>query len=416
MRLPIRVLASGSLLVLLLAAPAPHAQEVSKRKGFEITITSPQTGEFRFGRSEIAAQVKIDDPSLVEKVEFTVDDKLVFIDKEPPYSCVYDFGAAPRSFIIKAKAYHRQGVTVTAVSITRRVILNYQVQVDRVVLNATAQDPDHRFALDLTKEDFQIQDEGTPQQIIDFYLEERPVVLCLLLDSSGSMQGRMEKVHLAADKFVDALGAEDQALVIDFDEKVFLLQDFTRDAKLLKEAIDSTYSEGGTALYDALHAAFRKLRNIPGRKAIVLLSDGEDTNSKFSYARVLEAAKTSEVIIFSIGLGVSILDGASHSILKELAAETGGRSFFPGRAEELEGVYQRIAEELRSQYYITYSPTNESWDGKWRKIRLTVPQRKELEVRTRRGYYAVRRPLQGEGKPGAGKEMSGGPGQGPGGL
>jgi len=400
MKPPIRALASGLLLMLLLAAPIPRAEEVSKRKGFEITITSPVTGDFRFGRSEITAEVKISDPSLVERVEFTVDDRLVFIDKEPPYSCVYDFGTEPHSFVIKAKAYHRQGVTVTATSITRRVVLNYQEQVNRVVLNATAQDPDHRFVLDLTKEDFQIQEEGAPQQIIDFYLEERPVVLCLLLDSSGSMQGRMEKVHLAAGKFVDALKSEDQALVIDFDEKVFLLQDFTGDAKLLKEAIDSTYSEGGTALYDALHAAFRKLRDIPGRKAIVLLSDGEDTNSKFSYARILEAARTSEVLIYSIGLGVSILDAASHSVLKQLAEETGGRSFFPGRAEELEEVYQRIGRELRSQYYITYSPTNENWDGKWRKIKLTVPQRKELEIRTRQGYYAVRRSLQGETKPG----------------
>jgi VWFA-related protein len=261
-----------------------------------------------------------------------------------------------------------------------------------VVLNATAQDSDHRFALDLKKEDFRLEEDGAPQQIIDFYLEQRPVVLCLLLDSSGSMQGRMDRVHQAAGRFVGTLGQEDQALVIDFDEKVFLLQDFTRDTKLLKEAIDSTYAEGGTALYDALFAAFRKLRDHAGRKAIVLLSDGEDTNSKFSYQRVLEAAKTSEVIIYTIGLGVSFLDVSTHSILKELAEETGGRPFFPGRAEDLEGVYQQIADELRSQYYITYSPSNENWDGKWRKIRLAVPQRKELEARTRRGYYAVRRP------------------------
>src|SRR5207249_2934294 len=216
---------------------------------------------------------------------------------------------------------------------------------------------------------------------------------CLLLDSSGSMQGRMEKVHLAADKFVESLQPDDQALVIDFDEKVFLLQDFTHDSKLLKEAIDSTYAEGGTALYDALYAAFRKLKEHQGRKAIVILSDGEDTNSKFSFQRVLEAAKTNEVIIYSIGLGVSILDVATHSVLKQLAEETGGRAFFPGRAEELTGVYDQIAEELRSQYYLTYSPSNEDWNGKWRKLRLAAPKRKEVEIRTRRGYYAVRRPL-----------------------
>jgi len=400
------------LLLLLPSLTVSLSDEVSKRKGFEITITSPRTGEFRFGRAEITAEVKIDDPSLVEKVEFTVDDRLAFIDKEPPYSCIYDFGTAPHSFVIKARAFHRGNVTVTDTAITRRVILNYQVQVNRVVLNATAQDSGHRFALDLKKEDFRLEEDGVPQQIIDFYVEQRPVILCLLLDSSGSMQGKMDRVHKAADRFVDALGREDQALIIDFDERVFLLQDFTRDTKLLKEAIESTYAEGGTALYDALFAAFRKLRDHAGRKAIILLSDGEDTNSKFSYQRVLETAKTSEVIIYTIGLGVSLLDVSTHSILKELAGETGGRPFFPGKAEDLEEIYQQIAEELRSQYYITYSPGNENWDGKWRKIRLSVPQQKELEVRTRRGYYAVRRDgSAGSSSPGR-KEA---PGQGAGG-
>ena len=369
------------------------AQEVSKRKGFEIAITSPVSGDFVFGRTEILAEVKAAEPTLVEKVEFYVDDKLIFIDKEPPYSCFYDFGSEARSYVLRAKAFHREGVTVTATSITRKVILNYQVSVNRVVLFATAQDSDRRFVLDLKKEDFRLEEDEKPQEILDFYLEQRPVVLCLLLDSSGSMQGRMDKVHLAADKFVESLAAEDQALVIDFDEKVFLLQDFTRDVKLLKEAIDSTVAEGGTALYDALFAAFRKLKDTKGRKAIVILSDGEDTNSKFSYQRVLEAAKTNEVLIYSIGLGISVLDVGAHSVLRELAEETGGRSFFPGKAEDLEGVYQQIAEELRSQYYLSYSPTNEDWNGKWRKIRLSVQRKKDVETRTRKGYYAVRRSL-----------------------
>ncbi len=390
-RVSIGWLAAGAALALFLHPLG--AQEVSKRKGFEIAITSPVSGDFVFGRTEIIAEVKAAEPTLVEKVEFYVDDKLVFIDKEPPYSCFYDFGSEPRSYVLKAKAYHREGVTVTATSITRKVILNYQVSVNRVVLFATAQDSDRHFVLDLKKADFRLEEDDKPQEILEFYLEQRPVVLCLLLDSSGSMQGRMDKVHLAADKFVESLAAEDQALVIDFDEKVFLLQDFTRDVKLLKEAIDSTVAEGGTALYDALYAAFRKLKDFKGRKAIVILSDGEDTNSKFSYQRVLEAAKTNEVLIYSIGLGISILDVSSHSVLKELAEETGGRSFFPGKAEELEGVYQQIAEELRSQYYLTYSPTNEDWNGKWRKIRLSAQRSKDVEIRTRKGYYAVRRSL-----------------------
>ena len=381
--------------VLLLSLVPLRAQDASKRKGFEIAITSPANGEFVLGRTEITAEVKASDPSAIEKVEFFVDDRLVFIDKEPPYSCFYDFGTDPRSYVLRAKATHREGVTVTATVITRRVVLNYQVNVNRVVLFATAEDPDHRFVLDLKREDFKVEEDDKPQQILDFNREERPVVLCLLLDSSGSMQGRMDKVHIAAGKFIESLKAEDQALVIDFDEKVFLLQDLTDDRKLLKEAIDSTTAEGGTALYDAVYAAFRKLKDKTGRRAIVILSDGEDTNSNFSFQRVLETAKTNEVMIYSIGLGVSFLDVATHSVLKNLAEETGGRAFFPGKVEDLEEVYQQIAQELRSQYYIAYSPSNEDWNGKWRKIRLTTPQRKNLDLRTRKGYYAVRHPFGG---------------------
>ncbi|HEU5180251.1 MAG TPA: VWA domain-containing protein [Candidatus Polarisedimenticolia bacterium] len=384
----------GMMVVLLSLAPL-RAQEESKRKGFEIAITSPANNEFVLGRTEITAEVKASDPSAVEKVEFYVDDKLIFIDKEPPYSCFYDFGTDPRSYVLKAKATHKEGVTVTATVITRRVFLNYQVNVNRVVLFATAQDTDRHFVLDLKREDFKVEEDDKVQNILDFNREEKPVVMCLLLDSSGSMQGRMDKVHIAAGKFIDSLKPEDHALVIDFDEKVFLLQDFTDDRKALKEAIDSTTAEGGTALYDAVYAAFRKLKDRTGRRAIVILSDGEDTNSKFSFQRVLEAAKTNEVMIFSIGLGVSFLDVATHSVLKNLAEETGGRAFFPGKVEDLEEVYQQIAEELRSQYYIAYSPSNDDWNGKWRKIKLTSPQHKSLDIRTRKGYYAVRRPLGG---------------------
>jgi Ca-activated chloride channel family protein len=381
--------------MLLLSLVPARAQDASKRKGFEIAITSPANGEFVLGRTEITADVKASDSSAVEKVEFFVDDRLIFIDKEPPYSCFYDFGTDPRSYVLRAKATHKEGVTVTATVITRRVILNYQVNVNRVVLFATAEDSDNRFVLDLKREDFRVEEDDKTQQILDFYRDERPVVLCLLLDTSGSMQGKMDKVHIAAGKFIESLKPEDQALVIDFDEKVFLLQDFTDDRKMLKEAIDSTTAEGGTALYDAVYAAFRKLKDRSGRRAIVILSDGEDTNSKFSFQRVLETAKTNEVMIYSIGLGVSFLDVATHSVLGKLAEETGGRAFFPGKVEDLDDVYQQVAEELRSQYYIAYSPSNEDWNGKWRKIKLTTPQRKSLDIRTRKGYYAVRRPLAG---------------------
>jgi len=374
----------------------PKPPQVRSRKGFSIRITNPAHNDFRYGRSQIDAEVTAADPALVEKVEFFVDDRLVFIDTEAPYTCFFDFGTEPRSWVIRATAYHREGVTVSDTVILKRVVLNYAVQVNRVVLYATAysKEGERHFALDLNRDDLVLEEDGVRQTIIDFYNEKRPVAMAVILDSSGSMQPAMDKVHNAASRFVDTLGAEDKALVIDFDEKVFLLQDLTGDKNLLRKAITSTSALGGTALYDALYASFRRLRAIEGRKAIILLTDGDDTASKFSFKRVLDEAKISDIIIFPIGMGTTVLDVDLRHVLKTLAEETGGRAYFPSKVEELEGVYGQIAEELKSQYYVTYEPTNTVWDGRWRKIKLSGASGKNLDIRTRSGYYAVRRPAR----------------------
>ena len=299
----------------------------------------------------------------------------------------------PRSWVIRATAYHKEGVTVSDTVILKRVVLNYAVEVNRVILYATAysREGERHYALDLKKDDLVLEEDGARQKIIDFYVEKRPVDLAVILDSSGSMQPAMDKVHNAASRFVDTLGSEDKALVIDFDEKVYLLQDLTDDKNLLRKAIISTNALGGTALYDALYASFRKLRGIEGRKAIILLTDGDDTASKFSFKRILDEAKISDIIIFPIGMGTTLLDVDLRHVLKTLAEETGGRAYFPSKVEELEGVYRQIAEELKSQYYITYEPTNTVWDGRWRKIKLEGASGRNLDIRTRSGYYAVKK-------------------------
>jgi len=373
--------------------PAPKAPEVKSRRGFSIAITNPVMNDFRYGRSEIEAEVKASDPAATEKVEFYVDDKLVFIDTEPPYRCVFDFGTEPRSWVIKVTAFHREGLTVTDQIILRKVIINYAVQVNRVILYATgiSQKDSKKYVLDLEKKDMVLEEDGVKQDIIDFYREERPVTLAVVSDSSGSMQAAMPIVHTAASRFIDTLGAEDKALVIDFDDKVYLLQDVTSDKKDLRVALTSTNALGGTALYDALYASYRKLKGIDGRKAIILLSDGDDTASKFSFRRVLDEAKINDILIYSIGLGTGFLDVDLRRVLKSLSEETGGHAYFPDKPDELEAVYREISTELKSQYYATYEPRNTTWDGRWRKIRLTAPGH-DVEMRTRSGYYAIRKP------------------------
>jgi Ca-activated chloride channel homolog len=301
---------------------------------------------------------------------------------------IHDFGEETKSFIIRAVAWHREGISVSDAVVSRRVALIQLEEVNRVLLWATVTDRDDKFLTELTRDDFRVLENGAPQQVIDFYPEDRPIALAILIDTSGSMRDQMPQVHAAAGAFVDTLRGEDQALVIDFDDKVYLIQDLTSDRDKLKEAITSTEAIGGTSLYDALHAAYRKLGTITGRKAIVILSDGDDTTSQFGYARMLEQAKTQGVLIYGIGLGVGRLVGRL-SPLREFADATGGRAFFIRKADELADVYQRVAEELRHQYYLTYSTNIKEWDGRWIEVKVEVT-RPDARVRARRGFFAVR--------------------------
>src|SRR5262249_8828314 len=140
----------------------PQPPPVRSRKGFALRITNPSHNDFRFGRADIEAEVTAADPALVEKVEFFGDDRLVFIDTEPPYKCVFDFGTEPRSWVIRATAYHKEGVTVTDTVILKRVVLNYAVQVNRVVVYATAysRQGERHYALDLKKGDLVLEEDG----------------------------------------------------------------------------------------------------------------------------------------------------------------------------------------------------------------------------------------------------------------
>ena len=366
-----------------------QAQGSSKRRGFSIAITSPQNQEVVFGDTRIAAEVEMDEPELLDRVEFLVGDDVIFVDREAPFECTHDFGDATRSQVVRAIAYHLEDVTVEDAVITRKIPFMTVEQVNRVILWVSATDKKDTYLTDLEQEQFEVFEDGNKQEILEFYREDRPITLAILLDSSGSMVDKLREVHKAAAAFVDTLRPEDQALIIDFDDKVFLIQELTSNHELLKDALTSTEAIGGTAIYDVLHAAYRKIGSLPGRKAIILLSDGEDTASQYGFKRVLEEAKSNNTLIYSIGLGGGLGGGPRRSVLHEFSDVTGGRAFFVSKADELGKVYQTIAEELRAQYFMAYSTSNEEWDGRWIKIRVE-PEGRPMKVRSRRGYFAVR--------------------------
>ena len=381
----------ATLAVCAVCCSVVQAQDAQQRRGFSVTITEPENQALIFSKTFISADVKIGDADLVERVEFLIGDEVVFVDREPPYEYYHEFEAAAGSQVIRVIAYHVEGVTVSDAVITRRIRFSSFEEVNRVILWVSAEDKQGNLISDLTTEDFTLYEDDKEQTILDFHMEERPITMAIMIDTSGSMRGeKLDEVHTAAGDFVDSMRPIDQALVIDFDDNVFMIQGLTSDHDALKEAITSTEAIGGTSLFDALHAAYRKIGTMEGRKVIILLSDGEDSTSQIGYNTILEEARSNSMMIYSIALGGSLGSGAEPQALKEFSATTGGKFFYVKKASKLAGVYQQIADELGKQFYLTYSTSNTDWDGHWVKIKVDS-EREGIKVRARRGYFAVRK-------------------------
>ncbi len=377
------------LLVLCAGIGGAWAQGTSQRRGFSIKLTQPVNGDIAVGKTKISAEVRADNPSLVTQVEFFIGDMLIYRDTEAPWECTYDFGPQSIARVIRAVATHREGVTVSDIVVTRAIDMSFAVRVNRVLLNAVVTNHAGQFVRTLGPKDLIVKEEGVERTILEFSLETRPLSVALVLDTSGSMQERIEEARKGASAFIESLAAEDQAMVVDFADKVFLLQDMTSDRDAVRQAIQSISAVGATALYDAVHSTLRKLRPVDGRKALILLSDGGDTGSQFSRERVIEEAKAADVSVYAIGLGATGLDTSARSLLKEFSESTGGKTWFIKDADELTGVYHAITEDLRNQYFLSYESANEKFDGRW--VPIDVGARSgEYEIRARPGYLAVK--------------------------
>jgi Ca-activated chloride channel homolog len=275
----------------------------------------------------------------------------------------------------------------------------FKAAVDVVSLNVTVVDGDSHYITDLGERDFSVFEDGARQDLLFFNRSSLPIALSLLIDTSASMENRMPLAQEAAIGFARKLRAQDFAQVVDFDSKVEIAQDFTNNVLSLERAIRATSAGGSTALHNAIYISLKELAKVKAksqeevrRQAIIVLSDGEDTSSLVTYEEVLELAKRSEVAIFTIGLQPKEAPATkgfreAEFVLRQLAQETGGRSFFPSRAEDLKDVYGQIADELSSQYTLGYAPKNGRRDGAWRRIVVQVA-RPSATARTKRGYYA----------------------------
>ncbi|MGA8152154.1 MAG: VWA domain-containing protein [Terriglobales bacterium] len=269
------------------------------------------------------------------------------------------------------------------------------VNVDMVVLHATAQDRKGVLVSGLGKSDFQVYEDGVPQQIKYFSHEDIPVTVGLVIDNSGSMSQKRSDVIAAAMAFARSSNPQDQMFVVNFNEKVsFGLPGdtpFTDQVGELEVALSRITANGETALYDAVAAALEHLKKgNRDKKVLIVISDGGDNASKNNLAQILAMVGRPDVIIYSIGI-FDEQDGDSNPhVLKHLAKDTGGEAFFPASLKDLAPICERIARDIRNQYTIAYVPSNRKRDGSYRviQVKASAPGRGYWLVRTRTGYYA----------------------------
>ena len=288
-----------------------------------------------------------------------------------------------------------------------------KVSTEVVNVYAVVADRKKHLIADLKQEDFDVQEDGVPQKIRYFSREtDTPLTMGIMVDTSPS-QGRVLGIEQEqADAFLhQVMRPKDLAFVLHFDVDVELLQDFTADQKLLAHAIDETVINGGghgvmpgpfptsdaggaTHLYDAVYlAANELLKNEVGRKVLILLTDGEDQGSRVKLEAALEAAQKSDVINYSVDIvdrpfyGIRSIGFSGDSVLRKLSEDTGGRVLQVNKTKDTAAAFQEIANELRTQYLIGYTPTNTKHDGAFRKIRVSVDN-SDYKVQARRGYYA----------------------------
>ena len=270
-------------------------------------------------------------------------------------------------------------------------------RVDEVNVIFTVTDKHGRYVKDLRKTDFRVLDDRVPQgQVVSFSSESNlPLRVGLLIDASNSVRDRFKFEQAAAIEFLNQIIRPefDKAFTIGFDTTPEVTQDFTDNTEQLSRGVRMLRPGGGTAMYDALYYACRdKLNNTRDtgsvRRAIILLSDGEDNQSHVTREEAIEMAQRAEVIVYTISTNISGMKSHGDRVLERIADATGGRAFFPFRVEDVTDAFTQIQDELRSQYALSYRPTDLKRDGAFHSIEIVAEKHKSLHVRARRGYYA----------------------------
>jgi Ca-activated chloride channel family protein len=373
----------AAVLGVLSAVPrSPEVPATGAPERPEVRITSPLESDIPVGTLRIELEVKGILPG--DQVDLFADGRKLVRLSQPPWSASWDAGKVPRTRVVSAVLVRDGREVATARVRTKSVGFSTSVTSRSVGISPVVIDKHGRYVPGLLAKDFTIRDNGTVQEIETFDANESPLSVVIVLDISGSMALKVADARRSAIRLVDALKPEDEAALLPFNSVIVGWIPFTKNRAAIRAGLEEARVSGETALYDATASALAKLKPFRRRKAVILFTDGEDNRSRLSVEQVIGMARASEASIYAVAQGDESKSKVLKNYLHRLAEESGGRSYFIADIKKLSRVFDEILSELRSQYFITYTP-KVLVPNSWHDVEVTL-NRSGLAVRAKKSY------------------------------
>jgi len=370
---------------LLLALAGFLVAQTGEAPAPSLEIVSPVSDAYISGTTVLRATLTPADAAT--RLVFSVDGKQVCDASTPPFECSWEAGPTIAAHQIRVVADLKAGGRVIRTVRTKSLGYAEKVDVDVVQIITTVMDGNGHFVTGLPKSAFHIEEDGKPQTISHFGAEDVPLELIVACDVSGSMAPAMPRLKQAVKDFLAAVPTRDQVTLLGFNDSIFALTRRASNPADRLKAVDRLAPWGATALYDVILRSVDMLGKQPGRRAIIVFSDGEDQGSHASITDVERRLQASDVTLYMIGQGRGVEVAALKTVMQRLVEPTGGRALFTDNIDQLHLAFSDLLEELSNQYLLGYEPTNLKRDDSFRKISVRVDG--QSRIRARQGYRAV---------------------------
>lgn len=362
---------------------------VASRQQPEITIVFPPDGSYVSDQLTIEARIlPADARKEVTDVTFYADGRLLCRGARADRpQCAWNAGPIVRAHQIRVVATLADGERVVATRRTKELTVDEAVKVQVVQINTIVADRSGKFVGGLTPAQFRVAEDGLPQKILHFAAEDAPLEIVIAVDISGSMGVALDDLKEAVRQFLAKLKSTDVVTLVAFNEEMFVLAQRESSHARLNEAVERLTTFGGTTLYDVIIRSLELLSRQPGRRSLVVFTDGEDQSSQAGFAAVDRALRSNDAPLFMVALGRGRQQANLRETVQALAEPTGGRALFADKPSALGDTFAELVNELTHQYLIGYESSNQARDGGWRKLDVTVPGT-NFHVRARQGYFA----------------------------